>query len=30
MKKSYRFVRDVHKKALAAFEEKHKNLTYFL
>ena len=30
MKKSYRFVRDVHKKALAAFEETHKNLTYFL
>lgn len=28
MKRSYNFVLDVHKKALAAFEETHKNLTY--
>lgn len=28
MKRSYNFVLDVHKKALAAFEEMHKNLTY--
>lgn len=30
MNRSYRFVRDTHKKALAAFEDVHKNLTYFL
>lgn len=28
MKRSYNFVLDMHKKALAAFEETHKNLTY--
>lgn len=28
MKRSYNFVLDVHKKALVAFEETHKNLTY--
>ena len=28
MKRSYNFVLDVHKKALAAFEETHENLTY--
>lgn len=28
MKRSYNFVLDIHKKALAAFEETHKNLTY--
>lgn len=28
MKRSYNFVLDIHKKALAEFEETHKNLTY--
>lgn len=28
MKRSYNFVLDIHKKALAAFEENHENLTY--
>lgn len=28
MKRSYNYVLDVHKKALKAFEEVHKNLTY--